>query len=256
MLSIGSTTTSILTMSKETLSCLSSLSRIDLEKLSFEAQGLLSRRSGTDTSTRALKAIVACYRVVELAEPAVFLGGAVLAIEDFPSAVVDRLGSFKHGIVRQAKFLPTIAELVTWCEAEEARLRSIAGAVNSQIAILDHAADRAVRDAERAERRERERIEWEAGEPERKRKAEEAAKLAREAAERHDREMAIQARRNQARGVWLAQVCKAVNHDTILTERMYAILADDAVSEQATDCEMAMPGGGAKFVAAKMGAAK
>jgi hypothetical protein len=158
--------------------------------------------------------------------------------------------------VRQAKFLPTISELVAWCEAEEARLRSIAGAVNSQIAILDQAADRAIRDAERAERRERERIEWEAGEPERQRRAEEAAKLAREAAERHDREEAIRVKRNQVRAAWMAQACKAVSHDAILTERMYSLLADDDVSDQATDFEASMPGSGSRFVLAKMGAAE
>ena len=256
MLSIGSTSTSIVEMSKETFWCLSSLSRIDLEKLSSEAKGLFSRRSGSETSTKALKAIVACYRVVELAEPAVFLGGAVMAIEDFPSAVVERLGSFKHGIVRQAKFLPTIAELVAWCEAEEARLRSNANAVNSQIATLDHAANRAIEEAERRERREKERLEWEAGEPERKRRAEAAEKLAREAAEKHSREEAIRVKRNQVRAAWMAQVCKAVSHDAILTERMYSLLADDDVSDQATDFEASMPGSGSRFVLAKMGAAE
>jgi len=227
-----------------------------LKPLVADAERALATKADANVVRAAVSTILSGYRVPDLVDPNAFIQMAFEAIEDFPAVTLLRMASPKTGIVRTSKWIPAIAELVSWCEADMQPMKAAIGEACRQIERCKSAERDAAAAIERAAEKARQQAEWEAGEPERKRKAEEAAKLAREAAERHDREMAIQARRNQARGVWLAQVCKAVNHDTILTERMYAILADDAVSEQATDCELAMPGGGAKFVAAKMGAAE
>ncbi len=195
------------------------------------------------------------YRTPDLLDPSAFVRMATEALEDYPAVTLFRLAAPKTGILRTAKWPPTIAELVAWCEADIEPMKNSIGLACRQIERCKSAEREAAAAIERAAEKARQQAEWEAGEPERKRKAEAAEKLAREAAERHDREAAIQARRNQARGVWLAQVCKAVNHDATLTERMYSILADDAISDDATNCEIAQPGGGARFVLEKMGAA-
>lgn len=221
-----------------------------------DAEQALAARASSDVVRAAVSTILSAYRTPDFLDPAAFVRMATEALEDCPAVTLFRLASPKTGIVRTAKWPPTIAELVAWCDADIEPMKNAIGLACRQIERCK-SAERATAEAiERAAEKARQQAEWEAGAPERQRKAEDAAKLAREAAERHDREAAIQARRNKARGVWLAQVCKAVNHDTILTERMYSLLADDAVSEQATDCELVMPGGGSKFVAAKMGAAE
>jgi len=221
-----------------------------------EAERALSTRASPDVVRAAVSTILSGYRTPDLLDPGAFVRMATEALEDYPAVTLFRLAAPKTGILRTAKWPPTIAELVAWCEADIEPMKNSIGLACRQIERCKSAEREAAAAIERAAEKARQQAEWDAGEPERKRKAEEAAKLAREAAERHDREMAIQARRNQARGVWMAQVCQAVHHDAAATERMYSILANDAVSEQATDCELAMPGGGAKFVLAKMGAAE
>ena len=143
------------------------LSKADLEKALNEARNIIKQRAGSTEAIRAVKAIVASYRVADLAEPAIFIAGAVTAIEDFPSVVIDRLGSFKAGIVRKAKFMPTIAEMVAWCEEDESRLIENAYRMELELQARER---RAIADAKEAR--------WQAEIAERKRQAEESEKTA------------------------------------------------------------------------------
>lgn len=45
------------------------------------------------------------------------------ALEDFPDNILSDLVNAKAGIVTTAKFMPSIAELVEWCEARQDALR-------------------------------------------------------------------------------------------------------------------------------------
>jgi hypothetical protein len=219
-----------------------------------DAEQALSARASSDVVRAAVSTILAAYRTPDFLDPAAFVRMATEALEDCPAVTLFRLASPKTGIVRTAKWPPTIAELVAWCDADIEPMKNAIGLSCRQIERCKSAEREAAAAIERAAEKARQQAEWDAGAPERQRRAEEAAKLAREAAERHDREEAIRVKRNQVRAAWMAQVCKAVNHDAILTERMYSLLADDDVSDQATDFEASMPGSGSRFVLAKMGA--
>ena len=221
-----------------------------------DAEQALSARASSDVVRATVSTILAAYRTPDFLDPAAFVRMATEAVEDVPAVTLFRLASPKTGIVRTAKWPPTIAELVAWCDADIEPMKNAIGLACRQIERCKSAEREAAAAIERAAEKARQQAEWEAGEPERRRKAEAAEKLAREAAEKHSREEAIRVKRNQAQGAWMSQVCKAVSHDAMLTERMYSILADETVLDQATTCEMHMPGGGAKFVLAKMGTAE
>ena len=221
-----------------------------------DAENALVMRAPFDVVRAAVSTILAGYRTPDLLDPAAFAQMAAEALEDYPAVTVLRLAAPKTGILRTSKWPPAIAELVAWCEADLEPMKAAIGAACRQIERCKAAEAAAAEAIERAAEKARQQVEWEAGAPERERLAAEAAKIAKRAAEKHDLEAAIQARRNKARGTWFSQACAAVKDNAVATEALFRLLEDDALEIEATDQELDKPGTGATLLLTKIGFAE
>lgn len=52
-----------------------------------------------------------------------YIGGVAAVLCDYPRMVSTRCADPRNGVARECKFLPTIAELVAWCDKETERIR-------------------------------------------------------------------------------------------------------------------------------------
>jgi len=97
----------------------------------------------TDLCSQALAAdavtlIMELFPPREIGNPETFLEFAVMSLVGFPSDVVAKLAHPQFGIARDCKWLPSISELVQWCEREmEARKAAKANATK-RLAVLRH----------------------------------------------------------------------------------------------------------------------
>jgi hypothetical protein len=101
----------------------------------------LTAPAGREAALKMLALVVGSYRT-SYDEPKVFARQAAAALEDFPQAVLDELASPKVGIIRELKFAPSIAELVSWCERRQGEKIAAAAETPQQKAAIFHAAER------------------------------------------------------------------------------------------------------------------
>jgi len=74
----------------------------------------------------AASGIIASYPSGKPANERGYLGAISSVLAEYPRQVVARCSSPLQGIVRECKFLPSVAELVAWCEREKAGLERLA----------------------------------------------------------------------------------------------------------------------------------
>jgi hypothetical protein len=67
--------------------------------------------------------VVSIYPPREMNDPATFLEYAVHALVGLPASAVVAMAHPQHGITRESKFLPSIAEMVQWCEKRVSTVR-------------------------------------------------------------------------------------------------------------------------------------
>lgn len=212
----------------------------------------VSVAAGAQTARKAIAYVMHAYRTPDLADPKAFVEAAAIALEDFPPLVLAELASPKIGIVRESKFPPSIAELVQWCEARLAKHKLVVESGSLFLERRRRAAEEAQRRIEDAERRRREQAEWDAGAPERERRAAEAQALAAQAAAKHAEE---QKRRNleaSARAAWTKAVFGRFKDDQVFVERLFSLSDED--QEEATKRELQQPGSGSAYLIGKVSA--
>lgn len=88
----------------------------EIEKLAIDADAELKRPAGPDLARKAMRLVMRAYRTMDYVDAETFVMMAVSALEDMPECAVRMLADPKQGIIREAKFPPTIAELVAWCD--------------------------------------------------------------------------------------------------------------------------------------------
>lgn len=101
----------------------------------------LGGAAGPDLAAEAVAVVMQLYSAKDMTNPEAFLEYAVMSLVDFPEAVVVRLADPRHGIARECKFLPSIAELVQWCETETKRLKSLQDKVSHRLVQLARRAE-------------------------------------------------------------------------------------------------------------------
>lgn len=68
---------------------------------------------------RQAKVLLSAYRRDDLADPDGFVAQLGVVLEDYPDAVIIAVTDPRTGLQRRSKWLPTIAEVVEACEAEQ-----------------------------------------------------------------------------------------------------------------------------------------
>ena len=210
----------------------------------------LSSPAGANIARKAVAMVMQAYRTPDLTNPAAFVELAVGALEDYPPIVFAELASPKVGIIRDSKFPPTIAELVQWCEGKLKHHKGVVERGSLQLDRMRSAKELAAWKMKEAAEEAKRQAEWEAGEPERRRKAEEAAKLAKAAALKAAAHDALQRRQGEARAAWMKKVFADHVDDAVIVERLCSLT--DEEQEEATKREMQMPGAGSLWLSEKV----
>ena len=105
-----------------------------LREIAADAQDVCGQALAAD----AVSLIMDLFPAKDINNPETFLEYAVMSIVGFPADVVAKLAHPQYGIARDCKFLPSIAELVQWCDREmEARKLARANATK-RMAALNH----------------------------------------------------------------------------------------------------------------------
>jgi hypothetical protein len=74
----------------------------------------------------AVGRMVACYPHADAERVGKgYVGAMASVLAEYPRSVAMACADVRSGVVRSCKFLPTIAEVVAWCEPEVARLRRV-----------------------------------------------------------------------------------------------------------------------------------
>lgn len=210
----------------------------------------LNVHAGTKVAQKAVSYVMQAFRTPDLANPSAFVEMAVGALEDFPPLVLAELASPKTGIVRDSKFPPSIAELVHWCEARLSKHKKEAERGSIYLETKRRAKDSAERQLSAMEDQRRAEAEWAAGEPERRRKAEEAEKLVKAAALKRAAKEAASKRESEARAAWMKAVFSRFADDAKITDRLCSLTDDE--QDEATRRELEMPGTGSQWLAEKV----
>lgn len=82
---------------------------------------VLSERMTLSDTIRAANAIVQCYPNGGQAAGKGYIGALAATLGSYPKQIADRCASRK-GIIVECKFLPTVADIVAWCERATAPL--------------------------------------------------------------------------------------------------------------------------------------
>lgn len=222
----------------------------DLQPLVDQAWRELVVGAGAPVARKAIAYVMHTYRTPDLADPKAFVDAAAVALEDFPALVLAEMASPKTGIVRESKFPPSIAELVQWCNDRLAKHKLVAESGSLFLERRRRAAEAARHKLADAERRAKEKAEWDAAAPERERMAKEAEALSIKAAARHAEEMAAQRREAEARAAWTKAVFARFKDDAVFVERIFSLT--DAEQEEATKLELQQPGSGSTYLIGKV----
>jgi len=213
----------------------------------------LAVRASQQIVRATVATVMAAYRSPDFHAPAEFARMAVEALEDFPAVTLLRLASPKTGIVRRCKWPPSIAELVDWCEQDLAPVRSAVEMACRQIERCRQAEREAQRAIEVAAERARAQAEWEAGAPERERKAAIAAKMAEDLARKARFEDAARKRQQKAHGELvqrLVQWAREKGQDVV--ERVFML--DEAEVDEGARMELREQGTGFAWLIERLGA--
>ena len=87
----------------------------ELREIVAVADAQFAERGG-DLARSAIKRILRPYPAPDVDDPRALLEDMVTSIEDYPAFVIEALQSPKAGILRECKFRPNIAEMVSWCD--------------------------------------------------------------------------------------------------------------------------------------------
>jgi len=87
----------------------------ELREIVAVADAQFAERGG-DLARSAIKRILRPYPAPDVDDPRALLEDMVESIEDYPAFVLEALQSPKAGILRECKFRPNIAEIVSWCD--------------------------------------------------------------------------------------------------------------------------------------------
>lgn len=79
-----------------------------------------------------------------------YIGALAAVLGDYPRIVATKCADPLKGVARETRFLPTIADLVAWCEREKAGLQTIVDRDDHARALAKGAAERAAQDRELA----------------------------------------------------------------------------------------------------------
>lgn len=222
----------------------------ELAPLVEAAWDALNVRSGKTAAQKAVSYVMQAFRTPDLTNPAAFVEMAVGALEDFPPLVLAEMASPKVGIVRETKFPPAIAELVQWCEARLAQHKKEAERGSIYLQFKQRAKDQAEERLQAIEQATKDKAEWEAGEPERQRKAKEAEIAIAAAAAKRAVEEAKKHRQAEARAAWMKAVFSKFVDDAAITERLCSL--SEADQDEATRRELEMPGAGSQWLSGKV----
>lgn len=213
----------------------------DLRKVVSEAHRDLTRTATTETASKALRAVLAAYPAPDLADPEAFLAQAAEALTTFPGIVVARMASPTFGVVRKCKFVPRIAELVEWCEADKRALDVRLGFASTILAATEAAERRAQEAIERARLPRPSEEDQRRMAEERKAKAEE---ILRKAGLKLSKEQEWAQKRNAAELRWTRDLMILTKDRKDLLDAAHLFGSDEARKEQATEAELNRAGGG------------
>lgn len=105
-----------------------------LREIANDARDLCNQQLAAE----AVGLIMELFPPKELNNPETFLEYAVMSIVDFPADVVAKLAHPQHGIARETKFLPSIAELVQWCEREVSARKAARAGATQRLGALNY----------------------------------------------------------------------------------------------------------------------
>lgn len=217
-----------------------------------QAEDALAQRAPPNIVQAVVATIMAGYRNPDYHSAADFARMAAEAIEDYPAVTLARLASPKTGILRQSKFPPSIAELVSWCEADLMPIRTAIEKACHQIERQRQADRQAQAAIDAAAEKAYQKAEWEADAPNRQKRAEEAKKAIEEAAARTAREAAKRKRIGDARARWTqALFAKLLELGGDWVEKADAL--SEADQDEATYREAERAGAGVAFLLARLG---
>lgn len=91
-------------------------------RASSKIQRVLTERMSLSEAIEAAGAIVDCYPNGGTSASRGYIGALAATLASYPRQVALRCADHHMGIVRECKFLPTVADIVAWCERETAPL--------------------------------------------------------------------------------------------------------------------------------------
>lgn len=94
-----------------------------------------SEPAGVRFAAEMLGVLLDLYPARDL-DPVAFVSYAAEALADFPEVVVCRMADPATGIARECKFAPTVAELVQWCERDEAAMTAAVATAERRLTHL------------------------------------------------------------------------------------------------------------------------
>src|ERR1700674_4297464 len=94
--------------------------QIGLSKKPNEVNSDLSR--DPDYSLRKAKQICACYRKDEAHDPEMYVAALAAVLSDYPEYIINYVADPRTGITASCKWLPSVAEVKTACDAEMAKI--------------------------------------------------------------------------------------------------------------------------------------
>jgi hypothetical protein len=169
----------------------------------------LGMRAGAG-ARQAITRVIRAFPTADFRDPVGLVSDMVEALEDYPAIVVSAMADPKTGIVRSAKFLPRIAEMIDWCDRELAAIKGIVANAQSALWRMSEAERYAKAAADRAANRD----EWN------KREAM-LSKMVRRLANRGKDMNALEAK---ARCDWEKAMCDKLADRPDLVEEFAAIL--------------------------------
>lgn len=75
-----------------------------------------------------------------------YVGALAVVLTDYPRSIVQRCCDPRQGVARETKFMPTVADLVTWCDRAVAPLLAIVQREDREIALQAEMAQRRIED--------------------------------------------------------------------------------------------------------------
>lgn len=93
-------------------------------------------RCGHELAREVVGLLISLYPAREMNDPEAFLTYAVHSLVGLPADVVVMMAHPSYGLARSCKFMPSIAEMVQWCEREVKERREAVDAAHKRLAIL------------------------------------------------------------------------------------------------------------------------